>query len=381
MDTLRQRKKVLLVITKSNWGGAQRYVYDLATHLNTKHFTPVVALGGSGELATMLGHAGIPVVTLTQLGNSLSPKQAWAMLRELVALIRRERPDILHVNSSVAGLVGTVAGRLTRVPRIIFTCHGWAFNEDRPWWQRLIIKFLHWITVLLSHRTIAVSTGVLNEMRWLGAWKKMKVINPGRSIGAMYKRDEAREKICAFFPSLTPHLQDPWLVCIAELHPIKRHTVLIDAMKEVVQIHPNARLVCIGEGKERLALEQQINQRGLTRHVFLLGHLTDAARFLKAFDLMTLASKSESYGYVLHEAGLAGVPVVATNVGGIPDIVTHHQTGLLVPPDQPAPLAQAIIRSLNDPLLCNRFAQSLHATLEKRTTAHMTRAVESIFCL
>jgi Glycosyltransferase Family 4 len=135
--TISTRKKVLFLITKSNWGGAQRYVYDLATNLDLTKFMPVVALGGDGPLSQMLQNAQIPVVGLTQMRNSTSLKQAWSSYWELVRVIKSEKPDVLHLNSSVAGLVGAIAGRFARVPHIIFTAHGWAFNEDRPWWQPL----------------------------------------------------------------------------------------------------------------------------------------------------------------------------------------------------------------------------------------------------
>jgi len=157
MSSANNRKKVLFLITKSNWGGAQRYVYDLATHLDQTKFEPVVALGGDGELVTLLDHAGVRVIRINSLTRDISLKKEKEFASELYKIIRIEKPDILHVNSSKAGGVGTALGRILRVPRIIFTAHGWAFNEERPWWQRMVIKFLHWVTVLLSHRTIAVS--------------------------------------------------------------------------------------------------------------------------------------------------------------------------------------------------------------------------------
>ncbi len=373
------RKKVLFLITKSNWGGAQRYVYDLATTLDTKQFEPVVALGGSGTLVTMLENAGIRTVPLYALENSLKPARAMAALRELNELLKVEKPDVFHVNSSLAGLVGTVAGRLARVPKIIFTAHGWAFNEDRPQIQRLIIKTAHWITVLLSHRTIAVSNALLREMRWPFAWSRMKVINPGRTIGVMYAKNEAREKICDFFPRLLPLKQDTWLVCIAELHPIKRHTTLIEAMAVLVKTFPKLRLICIGEGTEKAVLAEKITQHDLSNNVFLIGSLTEAARFLKGFDLFVLASKSESYGYVLHEAGLAGLPVIATNVGGITDTISHEKNGLLVPPNNTEALAQSIARFIENPAEAGRYAETLHTTLTNRTVEGMTRATETFY--
>jgi glycosyltransferase involved in cell wall biosynthesis len=382
MEKVAQNKakiKVLFLITKSNFGGAQRYVYDLATNLDRTKFEPVVALGGSGALLTMLQNANIPTITLQEMQNSTSLKQAWRSYQELLGILKSEKPDVLHLNSSIAGLVGAVAGRFARVPNIIFTAHGWAFNEDRPLWQRIAIKFFHYITVLLSLRTIAVSNAIVSQMNWPGAQRKMKVINPGRTIGAMYDRNEARTKLIDIYPQLAASVSAYWVTCVAELHPVKRHTVLIDAFAKRLQAEPNQILVLIGEGKMHATLETLIKGRGLTNKIFLLGNVVDAARFLKAFDVFVLVSKSESYGYVLHEAGLAGVPIVATNVGGIPDIITHPYDGILIPPGTSDNLVSALTEIYQNKALAMERAHTLQTKLEARTVTKMTRQTESIY--
>ena len=375
------KKKVLYLITKSNWGGAQRYVYDLATHLDRDRFEPVVALGGTGQLAELLGHAGVRVIHIDALARDISLKKEFAFARELWHILRTESPDILHVNSSKAGGVGTALGRLTRVPRIVFTAHGWAFNEDRPWWQKITVKFLHWLTVLLSHRTIAVSRALVAEMDWPGARQRMHVLNPGRTIGVTYERSKAREHLSTYAPSLANHLRDPWIGVIAELHPIKRHRVLLASVVALVHDHPKLRVVLIGEGELREELLQRIHEADLADHVVLTGAVPEAARFLKAFDIATLPSRSESYGYVLHEAGLAGVPVVATAVGGVLDIITHEKTGLLVPPDDPETLAAALGRLLADREERGRYAAALKDALADRTVEQMTYRTEAMYTL
>ena len=373
------RKKVLFLITKSNWGGAQRYVYDLATNLDRTKFEPVVALGGSGPLSTMLENAHIKVVYLAKMKNTTGLKQARMMITELRRVIKSENPDIFHLNSSVAGLVGAIAGRLSRVPTLIFTAHGWAFNEDRSYAQRNIIKTFHWLTVLLCDRTIAVSNALVTQMTWPFAHNKMKVINPGRTIGVMYDQREAREKILDFCPQLSTAHSDYWLLCLAELHPIKRHTILISAFAARVKTNPNNRLLLIGEGEERQAIEQQIKNSNLTNNVFLLGNIVEAARFLKAFDACVLVSKSESYGYVLHEAGLANVPIIATNVGGIPDIIKNGEDGLLIRPDSVNILTQALAEIQTNPQRAQTRATNLRQKLNTRTVAKMTKQTESLY--
>ena len=365
-------KKVLFLITKSNWGGAQRYVYDLATTLDKTKYEPVVALGGDGTLVEMLHHAGIRTIVINSLNRDVNTKKELVLARELYQVFRTEKPDVLHLNSSKAGAMGAFIGRLARVPRIIFTAHGWAFNEDRPFWQRYVIKIIHYFTILLSHHTIAVSTGMMREMNWRGVQQKISVVNPGRSIGAMFTHDEAREKIVDFFPVLAPYQNDRWLVCVAELHPIKRHQILFEAVRSLTATYSQIRLLCFGDGQLREVLETWIKTHGMAEHIFVLGSLHEAARFLKAFDVFVLASKSESYGYVLHEAGLAGLPIVATEVGGITDIVTDAETGLLVPPEKNSELARALSSILIDQKLADRLGEAIRLSLKDRTVTTMT---------
>ena len=142
--------KIVYLITKSNWGGAQKYVFELATGVlqdnnsNTSKYEVKVMVGGNGELITRLQSAGIQVIPIDSLSNKVGLKKELRTLGELWKIIRKEKPDILHVNSSKAGIMGALVGRILRVPKIVFTAHGWAFNEDRPFWQKIILKIVHW---------------------------------------------------------------------------------------------------------------------------------------------------------------------------------------------------------------------------------------------
>ncbi len=377
--TSKHKTKILYIITKSNWGGAQRYVYDLATALDKELYEPIVALGGDGILLEMLKNAGITTIQLSALENKTGFKSTWLALREMVGILRSLRPDVVHLNSSVAGLIGAVAAKCTRVPKTVFTAHGWAFNEDRSYSSKLVLKTLHYLTVLLTTHTIAVSSAIVEQMNWPGAKKKMLVINPGRTIGVMFEPNEAREKICDFFPRLTPYRLDPWLICVAELHPIKRHRVLFEAVRSLTAIYPDLRLLCFGDGRLKNELNQWVKNHGMADNIFILGNLHEAARFLKAGNLFVLASKSESYGYVIHEAGLAHLPIVATNVGGITDIVNHNDTGLLVPPDNLTDLAMAINTTLKDTIASQNRSHKLYDQLSHRTVANMVLATTKLY--
>ncbi len=141
------------------------------------------------------------------------------------------------------------------------------------------------------------------------------------------------------------------------------------------------RLIIIGEGTERKNLQQLIKELNLTKSVFLVGAINEAARLLKAFDIFVLSSRSEAYGYVLHEAGLAELPVIATNVGGIPEIIKNGVSGLLVEPNNPPALSQALATLLSDSTLRNKFSAALHVEMKNRTLEKMVRATEALYTL
>jgi len=381
--TKHERKKVLFLITKSNWGGAQRYVFDLATNLDPEQFEAVVAVGGTGELVPKLNEAGIRTLKLAHMGNTLSVFRLGKILFECVQLLRKERPNVLHTNSSIAGFTGVLAGRCTKIQRIIFTAHGWAFNEDRSQLQKNIFKTFHWLTVLCSHHTTAVSTATKLQMNWPLVQKKMIVINPGRTITDLKHRSEARgileTKMTDSVANLTEYHTDTWIGTIAELHPIKQLNRAIDSIASLTRTIPKIRYVIIGDGQCKESLQQQVKDLGIEQHVFFAGAVHEAARFLKAFDIFVLPSKSEAFGYVLLEAGIARVPIVTTDTGGIPDIITNEMTGLLVQTNDTPALTNAVHILLTDKKLREKLVDANEINANMYTVEKMTKETVKLY--
>jgi len=158
----KQRKsKILYIITKSNWGGAQRYVFDLSLNSKDK-FEVVVALGGEGPLKKRLEKEGVRVIKIKKMERDVSARKEFLSFFDILSVIVREKPDVIHLNSSKAGGLGALASRVSNFFRktnskIIFTAHGWPFNEERAKWQKVLIKFLSWLNIILSHKTIVIS--------------------------------------------------------------------------------------------------------------------------------------------------------------------------------------------------------------------------------
>lgn len=380
---IEDRKKVVFLITKSTLGGAQRYVYDLALALDPERFDPIIIAGGDGPLIDMLRVKGLKVHALKDLKRDISILDDLKSIFTLFRILRSERPHILHINSSKAGLFGSVVGRICRVPKIVFTAHGWAFNEDRSVWQKRVLKALHWLTIRFSHVTIVVSHGTKAQMDWPGVQDKMVVIHIGRNSAPLVSKEDARGmlemKVIDTNARLIDYHDDLWLGTIAELHPIKRLNRAIDAVSALVRDHKNLRFIIIHDGQLREQLKAQVRDLGMEEHIFFTGTIEDAARLLPAFDMFVLPSKSEAFPYVIIEAGHARLPVVATRVGGIPDIITDNENGLLVPPEDTPALTRALRYLIEDAGLRDRLAHAHHEKTATFTLEKMVNETEAVY--
>lgn len=358
-DSVGQKTKVLFVITKSNWGGAQKYVYELATSLDLKHFEPVVALGGAGVLANKLHHENIRVISLASLDRDINPLRDFASFRDLLRIMRDERPDAVHLNSSKIGGLGSLAARIAGVPRIIFTAHGWAFNEDRSILSRLIIKLLYFITIALCDTTIAVSYAVAGVAPAWWMRNKVVVIHPPTHLGVdLASRKSARDHFERSVPALRGDNR-LWIGIVAELHKNKGISYAIESMRDL-DLQKKAALVIVGTGQEETVLKNLVQASSLSGSVFFTGFDGDAPRLMSAFDIFLLPSTTEAFGYVLLEAGFAGLPVVASNVGGVPEIIDNEMSGLLVTPRKHGVLREALHRLINSSALRAKLGLALH---------------------
>jgi glycosyltransferase involved in cell wall biosynthesis len=368
--------KILYVITKSNWGGAQRYVYDLAISAQEAGYEAVVAVGEAGPLAEKLRAAGIRTLSLPfrQRRTFIGDLVTFSALFSLIALFRAERPHIVHVNSAKAGGLGALAARITRIPYIVFTAHGWEFNAPRSWLSKAGIRLFSWLTILLAHRTIAVSESIRTNVRhWPGARKRITVIHNGIVCGASLTKEQARAM-------LAPHtIGKYWIGMVSELTPTKRVEDALSALPAVVAAHPEVILVVIGEGKERPLLEDRIRDLHLGHHVSLVGFKDNAASLLRAFDLFVHTSGAEALGYAILEAGCAELPVIATRIGGIPEIISDADHGSLIPIGDTAALISAIEAFIRDPQLAHEIAGRLHARVQ--TAFSKTRMIRETFAL
>ncbi len=364
-------KRILFVITKANWGGAQRYVYDLAIAAKEKGMEVLVAFGTDGLLRTKLEAAGVRTKTLSTLTRDVSFRDELETFKTLRALIKEEKPDIVHVNSSKAGL-GLLAARLEKVPHIIFTAHGWAFNEKRPWWQKVLLRVIYYVTVYLADTTICVSEAVRRDLGFVPG-KPLLVVKHGIDAPAFLSKADARKGL--YLGTEVGF----WIGMTAELHPTKRVEDAVDAVAELAGAFPDLHLVCMGDGEWKEWLLERVRRYQLEKRIHLPGFVIDAPEYLKAFDMFLMPSRTEALGLALIEAGYAGLPAVAARAGGIPEIVTHKKTGLLVPRENPHSLARAIRRLLDNPEEAAAYGAALEASTRERFSKE--RMISETFAL
>jgi len=365
MDVAPKPLSILYVITKGSWGGAQRYVFELAVNAKAQGYAVCVASGTQGELIERLVAAEVPVVRIPGLARDIRLGADIRALLGLVSLMRRMRPDVVHTNSSKAGFIAALAGRLAFVPRIVFTSHGWAWNELRPLWQKVFFKLLHFATVFVSHTTVAVSEAIHRQASWMPfVQKKIQVIHLGVSPLAVLPRAEARSHIEESVGSALPS-SSFWIGSLAELHPTKGLDVLVRAFAHFADKNTDAVLVCIGGGEDEGRLTALAHMLHIEHRVFFTGHLRNGATFLSALDLFVLPSHSEALGYVLLEAGQSSLPVIASNVGGIPEIIKDTETGLLIPSGDYKALSNALTTLESSSEERNRLGTALHTYVQE----------------
>lgn len=361
---------VLLVVTKSNFGGAQRYVLDLATNLPKDRFNVTVAFGPApdgtpGRLAKLLAHHDIRTIFVPELARDVHMLGDAKACRALVRLFKAEKPDVVHLNSSKAGGLGALAGRIARVPRIIFTAHGLPFDEDRTPFSRGLIRLATWLTALLTHATIAISNDTADRLRRFPLLRrKITLIHNGILTPSFLSPEDARRDIRTLDPSIPNKAM--WIGAIGELHPNKDYPTAIETLSF---LEADAHLVVMSDGEERGRLVALAEEKGVGERVHFLGYIPEAARYLRAFDAFLLTSQKEGLPYVLMEAGYAYIPVIASDLPGVRDIILHNFTGITVKPRDARAFSEATERVLGD------------ATLARALSDELLKRVQRVFSL
>ncbi len=331
------------------------------------------------ENCRVLESAGIRWLVIPTLIREIRPLKDLLAFWTLVRLFRRERPAIVHTHTSKAGVLGRLAAWWCGVPAIVHTPHGHVFyGHFNALWSRVFVlveRMLARVTTRLIALTEAERDDHLEE--GVGRADQFVVIPSGIDLERFRSVDRIRNQRPVWFPCPS----DSFVVgSVGWLTPVKGHRFLIEAAARLKPSFPNLHVVLIGNGGLRAELSVLVQRRGLHDSVHFLGERDDVEVCLAAMDLFVLPSLNEGMGRALVEAMAAGLPVIASRVGGVPALIEHGRTGLLVPPGDPDALAEAIRQVLDRPDWARRMGQAASQRIGRTfEAAAMVRAIEHVY--
>ncbi|MFH0892605.1 MAG: glycosyltransferase [Candidatus Falkowbacteria bacterium] len=384
------KKTILYLITQSELGGAQKYIYDLARSLKDE-FNIAVAYGKQGhggELAQKLRQIGVDNFAVPGLKREISPLSDLTALVNIIKIIRRLKPDIIHLNSSKISILGSIAGIFAPKSAIIYTAHGWVFNE--PERNHGKYRCLEKFTAKFKDKIICVSEfdrlAAIREK--IAPESKLITIHNGVEPINFLSPEEARARLISICPAPEEGANKGFMInpkdfiigSIGNLYKTKGFEHLISAVKILISNGIRIKTVIIGEGPERSELNSWIERLRLTDHVLLAGRIDNSAELLRAFDIYACSSVKEGLSYTIIEAMLAGLPIVATRVGGNGELIGHKKEGFLVGHKNAESLARGIIETMDRPGFKEKIGVAARAkALSEFTLENMVERTKAVY--
>ena len=350
------------MIARLNMGGPALHVAYLSAGLRERGYGTTLVAGslarGEESMAFVAQELGVPVIRLNALKRDISPLRDAMSVVRLASLIRHQRPHILHTHTAKAGAIGRLAAILAgdaRPPIVVHTYHGHVlsgyFDPVRANAFRLIERWLAKMTTTL----IAVSPQVRDDLVRLGVAPpgKFAVVRLGveleeRIPAGANGRAETR-RVLGIPPD---RFTVGW---VGRMTGIKRTDDVLLAVRKLRERGVDACLCMVGDGPDRDHVEQRAHDLGIVKHCLFLGYQEDVAPYFAAFDTMVLPSANEGTPVTAIEALAAARPVVATRVGGVPDVVREGEDGFLVDPGDVEALADRLATLARDPALRERM--------------------------
>jgi glycosyltransferase involved in cell wall biosynthesis len=352
--------RIAELVNSLTLGGAERMVTNLSLGLAARgHQVTVICLRGAGPLEEPLRAAGIEVMALGK-GEGFS----CATASRLARLLKERRIEVVHTHNPLVHHYGVLAGRLAGVHGVVSTVHGLNNLEKRGKGELLYLAMSLWTSRIVS------------VCRMAEEFFRRTLPLPKNRMSVIYNGIPLEP-----FLRVAPRPPDGEFVfgAVGRLVPIKDHAGLLEAFREVAARHPRCRLEILGDGPLRRELEERRDRLGLAGRVEFRGASADAAAFLGRVDAFVLSSESEGLPMTLMEAMAAGLPTVATAVGGIPEFVEGARSGWLAPPRAPAALAAAMMAAVEADDRAERGARGREFALARCSLETMAMEYERLF--
>ncbi|HXV78449.1 MAG TPA: glycosyltransferase [Candidatus Binatia bacterium] len=367
-----ERIKIVRIIGRLNVGGPAIHVVNLTAGMNRGRYRPLLIAGSENQaegsmLEFALSHGVRPtVIPEIVTAFSLAPRDAKALIK-LYVLICRERPHIVHTHTAKAGFLGRLAARLAGVPIIVHTFHGHVlrgyYGPVKNELLRRVEQSLAWVT----DRLVTVSEQVKNELVGFGIAEaeKISVIPLGFELDPFLNSQTHHGEFRREIGLIDDH---KLIGIVGRIFPIKNHSLFLESATRISAQQTSARFVIVGDGVLRPALERQARELGIADRVLFTGWRNDLPRIYADLDVLVISSDNEGTPVSAIEAMAAGCPVVATRVGGLPDLIEDHKTGRLVSPRNSEALANAVVELLSSPDTFCELGKNAREVVRKRYT-------------
>jgi glycosyltransferase involved in cell wall biosynthesis len=366
--------RVAHLITRLDVGGSTENTLISAIRMPQETFACSIVSGLTTEpppgAEAHLAAAGVPWTQVAQLRREVNPLRDLLALAQLRRVIREIRPDVVHTHSSKAGFLGRLAARLAGVRYIVHTPHGHIFDGYfSPLATRTFIG-LERLAARWTSRFVTLSDEEARDhlRHGIGRPEQFTTIPSGVDLDPILQAAPVRL------------LHDgPVIGTVARLVPVKGLEYLLDAAPAIFGESPGARLLMVGDGELRQALEARAQTLGIADRVHFAGFRADAPAVLAGMDVFVLPSLNEGMGRVLVMAMALGKPIVATRVGGVPELLDGGKAGLLVPPADPSALAEAVLSLLRDSDLARRIAEAGRSRAPRYSAKAMVDALAKLY--
>jgi glycosyltransferase involved in cell wall biosynthesis len=380
---MRQKIRVLHIITRLDAGGSATNTIETVARLNPSLYECTLVIGltydPDGRINQELKDKKINTIFIEDLRRNINPWHDFKAFCKLYDILKRNQYDIVHTHTSKAGILGRWAAKLAKVRTIVHTPHGHVFyGYFDKLTSQIFINVERWTARLTDKIITLTELGKKEHVQFkIAAEDKFVVIASGIDINyfSLPHKDT---------PSLKQKLKIPEdafiFGTVARLEPIKGNRHLIEAFAKILPRHSHARLLLTGDGPQRKELESLCQELNLNNHVCFAGFQSDVGPYLQIMDNFVLASLNEGMGRSILEAMACGKPIIATRVGGIPELIEHNQTGLLVESND----VEALSAAMESILKSKEDAQRLGENAKKKaghrySLESMVQTIENLY--
>ena len=374
----------VLEMLEATTGGTRRHLNDLVANLDPRRFEVAVLCSTRrdrtfGSDVERMRRAGTKVIIVPMV-RAISPVRDFFCLCAITTHLRKNRYDIVHTHSSKAGFLGRLAVRLAHLQCVIHTPHVFSFQMQVRTPARLLFHRLERFAAKYTRAFICLYHAQMEAARTLNLAETTAVFLVPNGISDAAFHLESREQALAYRHALGLAEDEIAIGHVGRFVPQKGQDVLVKAMKTVAQAVPRARLIMLGDGPDLERIRQLIRSTQLDSRCAILPPCEDPRPFYSSMDILALPSRWEGMPYVLLEAMAAVKPVVASSVGGIPEVIENGRNGLLVPPGDATALAAALVRLATDAQLRTDLGSAARNTVHSGfRLAEMIERIERIY--